>query len=151
MTGVSDDKMEREINLWINRAPNVIKNRTLDRVGSFKLLGTWISKYFKKTYHINQIVSSCYKILATVRRIKNMTPQNINKNLAQSLVLSKLNFSNSETYSLPQFLQKKAQRVQNAAASCFCSEKDVLMYESNPTAISPPPPRQPPGNLTFEK
>ena len=25
------------------------------------------------------------------------------------------------------------------------------MYESNPTAIRPPPPGQPPGNLTFEK
>jgi hypothetical protein len=26
----------------------------------------------------------------------------------------------------------------------------IIMYESNPTAISPPP-GQPPGNLTFEK
>ena len=66
-----------------------------------------------------------------------MTPQNIKKNLAQSLVLSKLNFNDSVTYPLPRFLQKKAQRVQNSAASfdfnSFCSENDALKLVWLPT------------------
>ena len=59
-----------------------------------------------------------------------MAPQKTRKSLTQSLVLSKLNFNNTVTYPLPAFLQKRVQRVQNAATgfvlSCFCSEKDVL-------------------------
>ena len=59
-----------------------------------------------------------------------MTAQETKTSLAQSLVLSKLNFNDTVTYSLPAFLQKKVQRVQNAAVSFslnrFFSEKDVL-------------------------
>ena len=59
-----------------------------------------------------------------------MTRQETKKSLAQSLVLSKLHFNDTVTYPLPAFLQKKVQRVQNAAASFvlnrFCSEKYVL-------------------------
>ena len=52
-------------------------------------------------------------------------------------MLSKLNFTDTVTYPLPAFLQKKVQRVQNAAASFvlnrFCSEKDVLEVGWLPT------------------
>ena len=71
--------------------PHIIKGETLDRVHNFKLL----------------------------RRLKNMMAQDTKKTLVQSLVLSKLNFSNPVSYSLPVFLQKKVQRVQNTAASFF--------------------------------
>ena len=68
-----------------------------------------------------------------------MTPhvQEIKTSLAQSLVLSKLHLNDTVIYSLPVFLQKKVQRVQNAAASFvwnrFCSEKDVLEVGWLPT------------------
>ena len=79
---------------------------------------------------MNQVTSSCYKVLSTLRKIKNMTPQDIKKSLAQSLVLSKLNFNASVTYPFPAFLQKRVQRVQNAAAGFvlnrFCTESNVL-------------------------
>ena len=50
--------------------PHIIKDKTLDRVRNFKFLGTWISEDFKWTYEIHQVVSSCYKILTTLRRLK---------------------------------------------------------------------------------
>ena len=53
------------------------------------------------------------------------------------LVLSKLNFNDVVCYPLPGYLQKKMQRVQNAAASFvtnrYCSEKDVLQLGWLPT------------------
>ena len=76
------------------------------------------------------MTSSCFRVLAVLRKIKNMTPQETKKSLVQSLVLSKLNFNDTVTYPLPMFLQKRMQRVQNAAAGFvlnhYCSEKDVL-------------------------
>ena len=56
------------------------------------------------TKHVNWghvILGPCYKVLATLRKIKNMTPQKTKKSLVQSLVLSKLNFNDSVTYLLP--------------------------------------------------
>ena len=65
-----------------------------------------------------------------------MTPQETKKSLVQSLVLSKLNFNDTVTYPLPMFLQKRMQRVQNAAAGFvlnrYCSE-DVLKLGWLPT------------------
>ena len=65
-----------------------------------------------------------------------MTPQETKKSLAQSLVLSKLNFIDTVAYPLPASLHKKVQRVQNAAASFvlnrFCSD-DVLEVGWLPT------------------
>ena len=117
--------------------PLTLKDRTVDRVQHFKLLGTWLSEDLKWTEHVNQITSSCYKVLATLRNIKNMTPQATKKSLVHSLVLSKLNYNDSFTYPLPAFLQKRIQRVQNAAASFvlnrYCSEKNVLKLGWLPT------------------
>ena len=66
-----------------------------------------------------------------------MTPQDTKKSLVQILVLSKLNFNVSVTYPLPAYLQKRVQRVQNAAAgfdlNSFCSERDVLELGWLPT------------------
>ena len=66
-----------------------------------------------------------------------MTPQETKKSLVQSLVLSKLNFNDTVTYPLPMFLQKRMQRVQNAAAGFvlnrYCSEEDVLKLGWLPT------------------
>ena len=86
---------------------------------------------------MSSCTSSCYKVLATLRKIKNMTPQETKKSLVQSLVLSKLNFNYSVTYPHPKFLQKRVQRVQNAAAGFVlnrvCSERDVLELGWLPT------------------
>ena len=114
-----------------------MKDQTVDRVEKFKLLGTWLSKDIKWTEHVNKVTSSCHKVLANLRKIKNMTPQETEKSLGQSLELSKLNFNYYVTYPLPTFLQKRVQRVQNAAAGIvltrFYSERDILELGWLPT------------------
>ena len=114
-----------------------LKDQILDRVDKFKLLGTWLAEDLKWAHHVNQVTSSCYKVLSTLRKIKNMNPQDIKKSLAQSLVLSKLNFNDSVTYPFPAFLQKRVQRVQNVAAGFvlnrFCTESNILRLGWLPT------------------
>ena len=67
--------------------PIKLKNKCIERVDNFKLLGTWLNENLTWANHINNIVPSCHKTLATLRRIKNMTPQETKKSLAQSLAL----------------------------------------------------------------
>ena len=55
--------------------------------------------------------------MATLRKLKNSLPFNIRKNLVQALVLSKLYCNDVIYHSLPEYLQKRLQRVQKAAAS----------------------------------
>ena len=59
-----------------------------------------------------------------------MAPQQVKKQLAESLVLSRLDYGDTVYQPLPIVLQTKLQRVQNAAASFvtnqYSSEKDVL-------------------------
>ena len=118
--------------------PLTLKDKTVDRVEKFKLLGTWLSEDIKWTEHANEVTSSCYKVLATLRKIKNMTPQETEKSLVQSLELSKLTFNYYVTYSLPTFLEKKDYNAYQSAAAGFvlnrfCSERDVLELGWLPT------------------
>lgn len=58
-----------------------------------------------------------------------MTSQHTKTLLAESLVLSKLNFHDIVCCPIPVYLQKKMQRAQNAAVivvtNRYCSQKDV--------------------------
>ena len=61
---------------------------------------------------------------------KNSLPFKIRKNLVKALVLSKLYYNDVIYHSLPEYLQKRLQRVQKAAASFvlgkFARSADVL-------------------------
>ena len=110
--------------------PIVTKGQNIERVTTFKLFGTWFNEHLKWSDHVKHVVSSCYSVLSTLRGVKNMTPQNIEKQIAESLVLSKLSYNDMVIYPLPVHLRKKIQRVQNATASFvnnhYCTEKDVV-------------------------
>ena len=133
---ITTRQMSRVHDLGDYTPPLSLKNKLVDRVDRFKLLGTFLSEDLKWTEHVNNVTSSCFGVLAVLRKIKNMTPQETKKSLVQSLVLSKLNFNDTVTYPLPMFLQKRMQRVQKAAArfvlNRYCSE-DVLQLGWLPT------------------
>ena len=116
--------------------PIVAKGQNIERVTTFKLLGTCFNEHLKWSDHVKHVVS-CGSVLSTLRRVKNMTPQNIKKQIAESLVLSKLSYNDMVIYPLPVYLQKKIQRVQNATASFvnnhYCTEKDVVKLGWLPT------------------
>ena len=41
------------------------------RVEKFKLLGTRLGEDLKWTEHVNEVTSSCYKLMAPTRKVKN--------------------------------------------------------------------------------
>ena len=61
--------------------------------------------------------SSCYSTLAMLRKLKNILPFNLRKNIVQALVLSKLYYNDVIYHSLPDYLQKRLQGVQKADTS----------------------------------
>ena len=76
------------------------------------------------------MTSSCYAVLSTLKKLRNLTPSHIKKQLAESLILSKIYYNIVVYHPLPATQLKKLQRVQNAAASFvtnkYCRIGDVL-------------------------
>ncbi|XP_028412046.1 uncharacterized protein LOC114534775 [Dendronephthya gigantea] len=134
---VTSSQMSRIHDLGEIVPPVVVKGKKLKRVKTFRLLGTWFNEHLKWSDHVKKVVSSCYGILLILRKVKNMAPQNAKKQIVESLVLSKLGYNDVVTYPLPAFLQKKIQRVQNAAASFvinqYSTEKDMVKLGWLPT------------------
>jgi len=65
-----------------------------------------------------------------LRKVKNLLPFHIRKNLAQALVLSKLYYNDILHHSLPEYLAASLHRVQKAAASFvngkYATTSDIL-------------------------
>ena len=55
------------------------KNKDLDVVDNYKLLGVHISNTFRWEKYINKTVSSCYASLAVLRNLRNMAPFELRK------------------------------------------------------------------------
>jgi hypothetical protein len=109
--------------------PNLLT--TCDKQCEYILSNTsYIHEHLKWEENVKNIASSCYSTLATLRKLKNSLPFKIRKNLVQALVLSKLYYNDVIYHSLPEYLQKRLQRVQKAAAGFvlgkFARSADVL-------------------------
>ena len=94
-----------------------VNNENIEPVPSAKLLETYINQHLKWEDNVKYICSSCYATLAMLRKVKNLLPFHIRKNLAQALVLSKLYYNDILHHSLPEYLTARLHRVQKAAAS----------------------------------
>ncbi len=66
--------------------------------------------------HITELTSSCYGVLAVLRKLKRFTQSQIRKQLAEVLVLSKLDYCNVLYNALATYLMKRLQGIQNAEA-----------------------------------
>jgi hypothetical protein len=115
---------QETVNVFVNT------DQMLEKVKEFKLLGTWFSDNLKWGCHIKHLTSSCYTVLSTLRKLRNLTPPHVKKQLAESLILSKIYYNIIIYHPLPMNQLKKLQRVQNAAASFvtnkYCRTGDVL-------------------------
>ena len=67
--------------------------------------------------HVKHLASSCYGVLAALRKIKNFTNYHLRKHLVECLVLSRLDFNDTIFYPITYCLLKRLQRIQFAAAS----------------------------------
>ena len=66
---------------------------------------------------MSETVSSCFAALSVIKKIRNMAPKALKKQLVEALVLSKVDYNDIVVYPLPQYLEAKLQRVQKSAAS----------------------------------
>ena len=110
-------------------------NKIVDRVDGFRLLGTLLSQDLKWTEHVNNVTSSCFGVLAVLRKIKKQKSHWFKVSYYPSYILM-------IRLPLPMFLQKRMQLVQNAAAGFvlnrYCSEEDVFKLGWLPTLENTP-------------
>ena len=108
-----------------------IKGKMIKRTETCRLLGVTINEHLKWENHIKKITSSCYGTLSILKKLKNVAPFRLRKQLAESLVLTKIDYGDQVYTPLTVMLHKRLQRVQFAAASFVLghyvkSIKDIL-------------------------
>ena len=69
-----------------------LASKTLKRVSETKLLGIHFDEHLTWNKHIKTVISSCHYTLSTLHKLKNFTTFKLRKQLAEFLVLSKVNF-----------------------------------------------------------
>ena len=70
--------------------------KALERVNVTKLLGVYLDSHLDwKETEVTKILSSCYGALAILRKIRHLAPFKVRKQLAECLVLSKLDYCNT--------------------------------------------------------
>ena len=66
--------------------------KLLERVTTAKILGVHMDEHLTWADHVTALLSSCYTVLAVLRRLRNLAPYHIRKHLVESLVMSKLDY-----------------------------------------------------------
>ena len=64
--------------------------KALERVNVTKLLGVHLDSHLDWKEHVTKLLSSCYGVLAVLRKIRHLAPFKVRKQLAECLVLSQL-------------------------------------------------------------
>lgn len=107
-----------------------IDEKPIERVSKTKLLGSYLHEHLTWEENVKEVAASCYRTLATLRKLKNVLPMNIRKTLVQTLVLSKLYYNSNVYHNLPEYLIKRLERVQKACAGFvfnrYANTKDVI-------------------------
>ena len=109
--------------LSLNRTVN---GKRLLRVSNFRLLGTQVNQHLNWKEEIDLNISSCYAALAVIRKLKHLTPFHVWKQLAECLILSKIDYNNIVSHPIPEYLQKR-----QLAAAGFVLGRYAHMMDAN--------------------
>ena len=115
---ISTPRMARYRSSEERKLPVACGDTRLKRISCTKLLGVYLDQHLAWKTHVDHVLSSSYGTLPILRRLKNLAPFHVRKNLAESLVLSKVNYAYFVFHPLPAFQVKGLQRLQNAFAGC---------------------------------
>ena len=113
---ISTPQMARYHSLEERKLPIACGDTALKRISCTKLLGVHVDQHLTWKTHVEHVLSSWYGTLSVLRRLKHLAPFHVRKHLAESLVLSKVNYACSVFHPLPAFQMKRLQRLQNACA-----------------------------------
>ena len=115
-----------------------MNGQPVERVASTRLLGTEFQENLKWNDEINSKISGCYGCLSVLRKLKNLAPFRVRKQLAESLILSKIDYNDVVSNPIPEYLMKHLQRVQLTAAGLvlgpFATMSEVLSLGWLPVA-----------------
>ena len=84
---------------------------SLERVTCTKLLGVHMHEHLTWNNHIIELVTSSYGALAVLKKLRNLAPFRVKKQMVESLILSKLDYASTVFYPLPLCQQKRLQRA----------------------------------------
>ena len=128
---MSTSQLSRVHHLDITNIDLTVNDTPLKRVTTTKLLGSYIHEHLNWEENVKHTAASCYATLTSIKKLKKILPFHIRKNLAQALVLSKLYYNDIVYHPLPDYLSKRLQRVQKAAASFvlgrYASAEDIVL------------------------
>ena len=112
-----------------DQVPLISRNgEVLERVTLHKFLGMWIQENHKCTEHVTKTVSSYFAALSALKKIRNMVPKALKKQLVEAFVLSKVDYNDMVVYPLPHYLGATLQRVQKMCAS-FVNKRYAKMAD----------------------
>ena len=100
--------------------------KLLERVTTAKILGVYMDEHLTWADHVTVLLSSCYAALAVLRKLRNLAPYHVLKQLVESLVMSKLDYGCVVFYPLPEYQMKRLQRVQTTCAGYVLGRFAVL-------------------------
>ena len=110
-----------------NYYPAVSCNRRLlERVTTAKIQGVHMDEHLTWADQVTVLLSSCYAALALLRKLRNLAPYYVYKQLVESLVMSKLDYRRVVFYPLPEYQMKRLQRVQTTCAGYVLGRYAVL-------------------------
>ena len=81
-----------------------------------KNVGLWLDKNLTFDYHVNKLVSHCFKLLKDIGRVRNLLTMKHTEILVHSVISSRLDNCNSVLFGITKSNLNKLQKVQNAAA-----------------------------------
>ena len=111
------DEIEIEINS---------NNKQLEHISDVKILGVYFNQHLTWNRQVNSITKSCYSTLKSLKSFRKTADFKLRKSLAQSLIISKIDYGNELLKDAPQYLIKRLQKVQNAAAGfVICRKANV--------------------------
>ena len=125
----STQQMASTHSLHLHETSLAVDGKLLERIRVTKLLGLHITENLTWNDHIKQLCSICYSTLVTLRKIKNFTPFYLLKQLAEQLILSKMDYGDLVFNPLPDYLLSRLQKIQFSAAS-FVTRKYVNSAET---------------------
>ena len=125
---ISTPQMARYHSLEEQDLPIVCGDSALKRISCTKLLGVHMDQHLAWNKHVDSLLSSSYGTLSVLRKLNNLAPFHVRKHLAESLVLSHLNYACTVFYPLPVYQEKRLQRLQNACAG-FVTRKFACLED----------------------
>ena len=86
------------------------KDKTLQNVHKFKLLAITIGKNLNWKKQINNTTKNCCATLRVLRKIKIYKPLPVRKQLAEFLILSKLDYCSELLFGIPKYMKQQLHR-----------------------------------------